>query len=58
MDLLPFVFLFNNFFIKGKALILLDKPYTIKFLGKSISGYKEALAFAKTAYKRRIFKKL
>jgi len=46
--------LFNNFFIKGKAIILLDKPYTVKFLGKSISGYKEALAFAKTAYKRRI----
>ena len=48
--------LFNNYIIKGKASIFIDKPYTITFLGKSVSSYKEALNFAKTEYKERLKK--
>jgi L-rhamnose mutarotase len=48
--------LFNSYIIKGKASIFIDKPYTITFLGKSVSSYKEALNFAKTEYKERLKK--
>ncbi|WP_456480662.1 LPP20 family lipoprotein [Nautilia sp.] len=46
--------LFNSYIVNGKARILIDKPYTVVFLGKSVSGYKEALVFAKEEYKRRL----
>jgi len=46
--------LFNSYIIKGKAEIFIDKPYTLTFLGKSISSYKDALSFAKNEYKNRL----
>ena len=48
--------LFNSYIIKGKASVFIDKPYTVTFLGKSVSSYKEALNFAKTEYKKRLQK--
>jgi len=51
-------YLFENFIIKGKALIYIDRPYTVTFLGQSVSSYKEAEAFAKEEYKLRLLKLL
>ena len=48
--------LFNNYLIKGKTSIFINKPYTIMFLGKSVSSYKEAFNFAKSEYKKRLKK--
>jgi hypothetical protein len=50
--------LFNDFLIKGKADIILDKPYSFYFLGKSVAGYKEATVFAGEEYKKRLKKLL
>ncbi|ACM92652.1 putative lipoprotein [Nautilia profundicola AmH] len=50
--------LFNDYIIKGKTTIILDKFYSLTFLGKSITSYKEAEAFAKEEYKLRLLKLL
>ena len=46
--------LFNYYLIKGKATVFLNAPYTITFLGKSASSFKEAEFFAKEEYKKRL----
>jgi hypothetical protein len=50
--------LFDSFIIKGSATISLDKPYTVNFLGKSVSSYKEAENFAKEEYKIKLLRLL
>jgi len=46
--------LFNDYIVKGKTTVLLDRPYTLTFLGKSVTSYKEAETFAKKEYKKRL----
>jgi len=48
--------LFNSYIVKGKASVFIDKPYTVAFLGKSVSSFKEAFNFAKSEYKKRLKK--
>jgi len=48
--------LFNNYIIKGEASVFIDKPYTVTFLGKSVSNFKEAFNSAKSEYKKRLKK--
>ncbi len=50
--------LFESYIITAKATITLDKPYTLSFLSKSVSSYKEAENFAKEEYRLRLLKLL
>lgn len=46
--------LFDYYLIKGNASIIIYKPYTLTFLGKSVSSYKEAETFVIKEYKKRL----